>query len=124
MKFKLKLQLFNQNKKNYNLKTKNFKKNLKNLKVRIAEAFKKYRSTNHSKLVIGNKRNFTSYINTIINSNSITGAISRVAAIVKSYQQTIKCCSNKEDKEAISEKQVAKQRSNQYSHCNQQTLAD
>ena len=37
---KLKFQLFNQNKKNYNLKTKNFKKNLKNLKVKL-QSFQK-----------------------------------------------------------------------------------
>ena len=43
----------------------------------------------------------------IINSNSITEAISRVAAMRKLSQQTIKCCNNKkEDKKAISENKL------------------
>jgi len=56
----------------------------------------------------------TSYINTIINSKSITEAISRVAAMSE----------QKEDKKAIAEKQVANNEAINTVIANQQTLAD
>ena len=67
----------------------------------------------------------TSYINTIINSNSITEAISRVAAIIEivSANNTM-LQQHKEDKKAISEKQVANNNAINTVIANQQTLAD
>ena len=67
----------------------------------------------------------TSYINTIINSNSITEAISRVAAMSEIVSANNKMLQQqKEDKQAISEKQVANNEAINTVIANQQTLAD
>ncbi|MGO1127564.1 peptidoglycan hydrolase PcsB [Streptococcus sp. V728] len=67
----------------------------------------------------------TSYINTIINSNSITEAISRVAAMSEIVSANNKMLQQqKEDKQAISEKQVANNDAINTVIANQQTLAD
>ena len=67
----------------------------------------------------------TSYINTIINSNSITEAISRVAAMSEIVSANNKMLQQqKEDKKAISEKQVANNEAINTVISNQQTLAD
>ena len=67
----------------------------------------------------------TSYINTIINSNSITEAISRVAAMSEIVSANNKMLQQqKEDKKAISEKQVANNKAINTVVANQQTLAD
>ena len=67
----------------------------------------------------------TSYINTIINSNSITEAISRVAAMSEIVSANNKMLEQqKEDKEAIAEKQVANNEAINTVIANQQTLAD
>ncbi|WP_195183544.1 peptidoglycan hydrolase PcsB [Streptococcus infantis] len=67
----------------------------------------------------------TSYINTIINSNSITEAISRVAAMSEIVSANNKMLQQqKEDKKAISEKQVANNNAINTVIANQQTLAD
>ena len=67
----------------------------------------------------------TSYINTIINSNSITEAISRVAAMSEIVSANNKMLEQqKEDKKAISEKQVANNEAINTVIANQQTLAD
>ena len=67
----------------------------------------------------------TSYINTIINSNSITEAISRVAAMSEIVSANNKMLQQqKEDKKAISEKQVANNEAINTVIANQQTLAD
>ena len=67
----------------------------------------------------------TSYINTIINSNSITEAISRVAAMSEIVSANNKMLQQqKEDKKAISEKQVANNDAINTVIANQQTLAD
>ena len=67
----------------------------------------------------------TSYINTIINSNSITEAISRVAAMSEIVSANNKMLEQqKEDKKAIAEKQVANNEAINTVIANQQTLAD
>ena len=67
----------------------------------------------------------TSYINTIINSNSITEAISRVAAMSEIVSANNKMLQQqKEDKQAISEKQVANNDAINTVIANQQTLSD
>ena len=67
----------------------------------------------------------TSYINTIINSNSITEAISRVAAMSEIVSANNKMLQQqKEDKKAISEKQVANNDAINTVIANPQTLAD
>ena len=67
----------------------------------------------------------TSYINTIINSNSITEAISRVAAMSEIVSANNKLLQQqKEDKKAIAEKQVANNEAINTVIANQQTLAD
>ena len=67
----------------------------------------------------------TSYINTIINSNSITEAISRVAAMSEIVSANNKMLEQqKEDKKAIAEKQVANNEAINAVIANQQTLAD
>ena len=67
----------------------------------------------------------TSYINTIINSNSITEAISRVAAMSEIVSANNKMLQQqKEDKKAISEKQVANNEAINTVIANQQTLSD
>ena len=67
----------------------------------------------------------TSYINTIINSNSITEAISRVAAMSEIVSANNKMLEQqKEDKKAIAEKQVANNEAINTVITNQQTLAD
>ena len=67
----------------------------------------------------------TSYINTIINSDSITEAISRVAAMSEIVSANNKMLEQqKEDKKAISEKQVANNEAINTVIANQQTLAD
>ena len=67
----------------------------------------------------------TSYINTIINSNSITEAISRVAAMSEIVSANNKMLQQqKEDKKAIAEKQVANNEAINTVISNQQTLAD
>ena len=67
----------------------------------------------------------TSYINTIINSNSITEAISRVAAMSEIVSANNKMLQQqKEDKKAIAEKQVANNEAINKVIANQQTLAD
>ena len=67
----------------------------------------------------------TSYINTIINSNSITEAISRVAAMSEIVSANNKMLQQqKEDKKAIAEKQVANNEAINTVIANQQTLAD
>ena len=67
----------------------------------------------------------TSYINTIINSNSITEAISRVAAMSEIVSANNKMLQQqKEDKKAITEKQVANNEAINTVIANQQTLAD
>ena len=66
----------------------------------------------------------TSYINTIINSNSITEAISRVAAMSEIVSANNKMLQQqKEDKKAISEKQVANNDAINTVIANQQTLS-
>ena len=66
-----------------------------------------------------------SYINTIINSNSITEAISRVAAMSEIVSANNKMLQQqKEDKKAIAEKQVANNEAINTVIANQQTLAD
>ena len=67
----------------------------------------------------------TSYINTIINSKSITEAISRVAAMSEIVSANNKMLAQqKEDKKAIAEKQVANNEAINTVIANQQTLAD
>ena len=67
----------------------------------------------------------TSYINTIINSNSITEAISRVAAMSEIVSANNKMLQQqKEDKKAIAEKQVANNEAINTVIANQQTLAN
>lgn len=67
----------------------------------------------------------TSYINTIINSKSLTEAISRVAAMSEIVSANNKMLQQqKEDKKAISEKQVANNEAINTVIANQQTLAD
>lgn len=67
----------------------------------------------------------TSYINTIINSASITEAISRVAAMSEIVSANNKMLEQqKEDKEAIAEKQVANNEAINTVIANQQKLAD
>ena len=67
----------------------------------------------------------TSYINTIINSNSITEAISRVAAMSEIVSANNKMLEQqKADKKAISEKQVANNDAINTVIANQQKLAD
>ena len=67
----------------------------------------------------------TSYINTIINSNSITEAISRVVAMSEIVSANNKMLQQqKEDKKAISEKQVANNDAINTVIANQQTLSD
>ena len=67
----------------------------------------------------------TSYINTIINSNSITEAISRVVAMSEIVSANNKMLQQqKEDKKAISEKQVANTEAINTVIANQQKLAD
>ena len=67
----------------------------------------------------------TSYINTIINSDSITEAISRVAAMSEIISANNKMLQQqKEDKKAIAEKQVANNDAINTVVANQQTLAD
>ena len=67
----------------------------------------------------------TSYINTIINSNSITEAISRVAAMSEIVSANNKMLEQqKEDKKVIAEKQVANNEAINTVIANQQTLAD
>ena len=67
----------------------------------------------------------TSYINTIINSDSITEAISRVAAMSEIVSANNKMLQQqKEDKKAIAEKQVANNEAINTVIANQQTLAD
>ena len=67
----------------------------------------------------------TSYINTIISSNSITEAISRVAAMSEIVSANNKMLQQqKEDKKAIAEKQVANNEAINTVIANQQTLAD
>ena len=66
----------------------------------------------------------TSYINTIINSASITGAISRVAAMSEIVSANNKMLEQQEDKEKIAEKQVANNEAINTVIANQQKLAD
>ena len=67
----------------------------------------------------------TSYINTIVNSKSITEAISRVAAMSEIVSANNKMLQQqKEDKKAIAEKQVANNEAINTVIANQQTLAD
>ena len=67
----------------------------------------------------------TSYINTIVNSKSITEAISRVAAMSEIVSANNKMLEQqKEDKEKIAEKQVANNEAINTVIANQQTLAD
>ena len=67
----------------------------------------------------------TSYINTIINSNSITEAISRVVAMSEIVSANNKMLQQqKEDKKAIAEKQVANNEAINTVIANQQTLAN
>ena len=67
----------------------------------------------------------TSYINTIINSKSITEAISRVADMSEIVSANNKMLAQqKEDKKAIAEKQVANNEAINTVIANQQTLAD
>ena len=67
----------------------------------------------------------TSYINTIINSASITEAISRVAAMSEIVSANNKMLEQqKEDKEKIAEKQVANNEAINTVIANQQKLAD
>ena len=67
----------------------------------------------------------TSYINTIINSNSITEAISRVAAMSEIVSANNKMLEQqKADKKAISEKQIANNDAINTVIANQQKLAD
>ena len=67
----------------------------------------------------------TSYINTIVNSKSITEAISRVAAMSEIVSANNKMLEQqKADKKSISEKQVANNEAINTVIANQQTLAD
>ena len=67
----------------------------------------------------------TSYINTIVNSKSITEAISRVSAMNEIVSANNKMLEQqKQDKKAISEKQVAKNEAINTVIANQQTLAN
>ena len=67
----------------------------------------------------------TNYINTIVNSKSITEAISRVAAMNEIVSANNKMLEQqKEDKKAIAEKQVANNEAINTVIANQQTLAD
>ena len=67
----------------------------------------------------------TSYINTIINSNSITEAISRVAAMSEIVSANNKMLQQqKEDKKAIAENQVANNEASNTVIANHQTLSD
>ena len=67
----------------------------------------------------------TSYINTIVNSSSITEAISRVTAMNEIISANNKMLEQqKADKEAISEKQIANNEAINTVIANQQTLAD
>ena len=108
---------------------KNFKKNLKKLEGEITELSKNIVARNES---LENQARSaqtngtaTSYINTIINSNSITEAISRVAAMSEIVSANNKMLQQqKEDKKAIAEKQVANNEAINTVIANQQTLAD
>ncbi|MDK6900731.1 coiled-coil domain-containing protein, partial [Streptococcus agalactiae] len=67
----------------------------------------------------------TSYINTIVNSKSITEAISRVSAMSEIVSANNKMLEQqKQDKKAISEKQVANNEAINTVIANQQTLAN
>ena len=67
----------------------------------------------------------TSYINTIVNSSSITEAISRVTAMNEIISANNKMLvQQKADKEAIAEKQIANNEAINTVIANQQTLAD
>ncbi len=67
----------------------------------------------------------TSYINTIVNSSSITEAISRVTAMNEIISANNKMLEQqKADKEAIAEKQIANNEAINTVIANQQTLAD
>ena len=67
----------------------------------------------------------TSYINTIVNSKSITEAISRVAAMSEIVSANNKMLEQqKADKKSIAEKQVANNEAINTVIANQQTLAD
>ena len=67
----------------------------------------------------------TSYINTVINSSSVTEAISRVTAMSEIVAANNKMLEQqKKDKEAISEKQVANNQAINTVIANQQQLAD
>ena len=67
----------------------------------------------------------TSYINTIVNSSSITEAISRVTAMNEIISANNKILEQqKADKEAIAEKQIANNEAINTVIANQQTLAD
>ena len=67
----------------------------------------------------------TSYINTIVNSSSITEAISRVTAMNEIISANNKMLEQqKADKEAITEKQIANNEAINTVIANQQTLAD
>ena len=67
----------------------------------------------------------TSYINTIVNSSSITEAISRVTAMNEIISANNKMLEQqKADKEAIAEKQIANNEAINAVIANQQTLAD
>lgn len=67
----------------------------------------------------------TSYINTIVNSSSIVDAISRVSAMTEIVSANNKMLEQqKQDKEAITEKQVANTEAINTVIANQQTLAD
>ena len=108
---------------------KNFKKNLKNLKVK-SQSFQKNivarnESLENQARSAQTNGTATSYINTIINSDSITEAISRVAAMSEIVSANNKMLQQqKEDKKAISEKQVANNEAINTVIANQQTLAD
>ena len=89
-----------------------YKQNLKKLENEITELSKNIVSRNDSleKQARSAQTNgaATSYINTIVNSKSITEAISRVAAMNEIVSANNKMLEQqKADKKAISEKQVA-----------------
>jgi len=101
----------------------NLQEESKKLEGEITELSKNIVARNES--LENQARSAPSYINTIINSNSITEAISRVAAMSEIVSANNKMLQQqKEDKKAIAEKQVANNEAINTVIANQQTLAD
>lgn len=108
---------------------KHYKRNLKKLEGEITELSKNIVARNESleKQARSAQTNgaATSYINTIVNSKSITEAISRVAAMSEIVSANNKMLEQqKADKKSIAEKQVANNEAINTVIANQQTLAD